>query len=625
MAKIDLGRITPTYRGDYDSTVSYNELDIVYDDTIGKSFIAKQASKGKDLPVDKENEYWGIIAEKGPKGTAGEVGPKGEPGTPADNSKLNKLTNDLGDIDELNQQVGSNLVEKLNNEFTDRGVNVKWFGAVGDGVTDDTKVIQDVINKYENVYIPAGTYLISTLLIGKKTSVYGAGQGITILKSKDESDKQMINLTLSASGSMISSLTLQGADSWSNKYNSKLGLVLSSDGTLKVQDTSIAITNVTINFFYDNFTLKSGHRGVVCNQLNCGGAGHKNIIVEGTDNSLINCSSAMSMDDGIYVYGPNNRLVSCKSFMAGMSKTSGAGIRVNGSFISMANCELQENYLCNLYLYNCSSSNIIGIMLDGAGAHNDTGSLYYEDAQFNNASIPICNLRTHNCHANNISATIINGRSTDNNSWISAIGCYTLYPALDKNNNINLTSNNFDTTSTNTYKTVDLPAYYWLNNSLTINGSNTINDANHELSSGFNLYSYNLSSGLTITNNQNLNGNLDVSNNEYKMSITYPKNSKQVSVSFDYDYDKTLGDNLFGVFDIVIACKDSSGNTNYYISTYRYLADLMFTISISDILPNIDYGEIQSIAGRFRFKNTSASTTSIAVKNLKTLIVTGLL
>ena len=84
MAKIDLGRITPTYRGDYDSTVSYNELDIVYDDTIGKSFIAKQASKGKDLPVDKENEYWGIIAKQGPKGTAGEVGPKGDKGAAGD-------------------------------------------------------------------------------------------------------------------------------------------------------------------------------------------------------------------------------------------------------------------------------------------------------------------------------------------------------------------------------------------------------------------------------------------------------------------------------------------------------------------------------------------------------------
>ena len=84
MTKVDLGRITPVYKGNYDSTVSYNALDIVYDDTIGKSFIAKQASKGKDLPVDKENEYWGIIAKQGPKGTAGEVGPKGDKGAAGD-------------------------------------------------------------------------------------------------------------------------------------------------------------------------------------------------------------------------------------------------------------------------------------------------------------------------------------------------------------------------------------------------------------------------------------------------------------------------------------------------------------------------------------------------------------
>lgn len=92
MTKIDLGRITPIYRGDYDSTVSYNELDIVYDDTIGKSFIAKQASKGKDLPVDKENEYWGIIAKQGPKGTPGEVGPKGDKGDSGDKLQTMSLS-----------------------------------------------------------------------------------------------------------------------------------------------------------------------------------------------------------------------------------------------------------------------------------------------------------------------------------------------------------------------------------------------------------------------------------------------------------------------------------------------------------------------------------------------------
>ena len=169
MTKIDLGRITPTYRGDYDSTVSYNELDIVYDDTIGKSFIAKQASKGKDLPVDKENEYWGIIAKQGPKGTTGEIGPKGEPGKDG-------IVPDFGNTSDLLPNNSDTVVGKLNGEFTDRGLNVKWFGAVGDGIADDTKAFKDTINKArENfinnksnsnvIIVPNGNYIISDTLI----------------------------------------------------------------------------------------------------------------------------------------------------------------------------------------------------------------------------------------------------------------------------------------------------------------------------------------------------------------------------------------------------------------------------------------------------------------------------
>ena len=169
MTKIDLGRITPTYRGDYDSTVSYNELDIVYDDTIGKSFIAKQASRGKDLPVDKENEYWGIIAKQGPKGAAGEVGPKGEPGKDG-------IVPDFGNTSDLLPKNSNTVVGKLNSEFTDRGLNVKWFGAVGDGISDDTQAFKDTINKArENfinnssnsnvIIVPNGNYIISDILI----------------------------------------------------------------------------------------------------------------------------------------------------------------------------------------------------------------------------------------------------------------------------------------------------------------------------------------------------------------------------------------------------------------------------------------------------------------------------
>jgi hypothetical protein len=43
--------------------------------------------------------------------------------------------------------------------------DVRAFGAMGDGVTDDTAAIQEAINSGKKVYIPIGTYSVSTLKI----------------------------------------------------------------------------------------------------------------------------------------------------------------------------------------------------------------------------------------------------------------------------------------------------------------------------------------------------------------------------------------------------------------------------------------------------------------------------
>lgn len=68
------------------------------------------------------------------------------------------------------------------NEF----VSVVDFGAVGDGVTDDTAAIQEAITAaYNNsLYIPAGTYIISSRLdITDSIKIYGDGMDASILKS----------------------------------------------------------------------------------------------------------------------------------------------------------------------------------------------------------------------------------------------------------------------------------------------------------------------------------------------------------------------------------------------------------------------------------------------------------
>jgi hypothetical protein len=66
-------------------------------------------------------------------------------------------------------------------------VSVKDFGAVGDGVTDDTAAIQAAIDSGAlgiTVLLPAGTYKVTDTILLKRTGVRlkGAGEGVTFVK-----------------------------------------------------------------------------------------------------------------------------------------------------------------------------------------------------------------------------------------------------------------------------------------------------------------------------------------------------------------------------------------------------------------------------------------------------------
>ncbi|MHA9729666.1 hypothetical protein [Lactiplantibacillus plantarum] len=83
----------------------------------------------------------------------------------------------LGSLTDF-KPTGSNLIDKLNKEFSDRAVNVEWFGAVGDGKTDDTAAVQSCID-YASKY---GYRVTST-----REKVYATSATINI-KSKFDID-----------------------------------------------------------------------------------------------------------------------------------------------------------------------------------------------------------------------------------------------------------------------------------------------------------------------------------------------------------------------------------------------------------------------------------------------------
>ena len=72
------------------------------------------------------------------------------------------------------------VVRNLHDKLSDT-VSVKDFGAVGDGVTDDTAAIQAALDSGKRVYIPSGTYSIANVTVPDKVYIEGESRSSVIL------------------------------------------------------------------------------------------------------------------------------------------------------------------------------------------------------------------------------------------------------------------------------------------------------------------------------------------------------------------------------------------------------------------------------------------------------------
>ena len=110
-----------------------------------------------------------------------------EDGTMADliNETLLNMKADKEYVDDEFLKVNTELGKKVNK--ADVSFNIKDFGALGDGVTDDTQSLKDAISHIKNLgggdlYIPRGEYMISDVItLPDNISIEGAGD-LTVIK-----------------------------------------------------------------------------------------------------------------------------------------------------------------------------------------------------------------------------------------------------------------------------------------------------------------------------------------------------------------------------------------------------------------------------------------------------------
>lgn len=74
--------------------------------------------------------------------------------------------------------VATNVEDKLA-----QTVSVKDFGAVGDGVTDDTAAFATALAAQDTIYVPAGTYAVTGITMSSNKTLVGAGYGTVINSS----------------------------------------------------------------------------------------------------------------------------------------------------------------------------------------------------------------------------------------------------------------------------------------------------------------------------------------------------------------------------------------------------------------------------------------------------------
>lgn len=268
-------------------------------------------------------------------------------------------------------------------------INVKDYGATGDGVTDDTSSFITAINSLINggtIFIPNGTYLLSDTINIDKSNVNIIGEtkyGCVLKRNTNYGN------TFTVKGNTLLTCV--------NMYNFT---ILHDITTVAMDGYHIEYTNVNQFTLKDIYT-ENGKKSIVLN--GCVDCNLYNLILVGrsSDNNLHNGDAGIELNNDVNSATPlctQVRMYGCRIFGPRVSGWK-SGFRSNGSEeVEITNCYIGNNRFHNIELAQKTAiileTTISGCYIDASGSHsiylNGTGgdgSLYIGNTKIANNNI----------------------------------------------------------------------------------------------------------------------------------------------------------------------------------------------------------------------------------------------
>ena len=324
---------------------------------------------------------------------------------------------------------GSTTSRTLANRFADV-INVKDFGATGNGTTDDTSAIQAAINSGSLIFFPSGTYLVSTINVGSNKKLQGSGNSSIISFSNASS----VGINISNANFVdLSDLAFQ-------------------DGSSRTEDSVLVYNSSNVTFFkcnwlqqgnqYISLHIKSCNNVLIqdCTAFSSGIVGYA-ILIDGSsyasNNITLDNFNSYGYYNGVQTRWVNNLRVANSYFTnAGATGFSispsssrviyGLTITENTNSVVFVNTNFVNNIGSGLEIVN--NGNVKNVSISNTSSISNNGSSSYNSSGFYvsniNASYISCSAQINNNYAsgvflergNNISFTgcIISGNGLNN-------------------------------------------------------------------------------------------------------------------------------------------------------------------------------------------------------------------